>query len=36
VAFDDDAPEHVHANHIETAWANANERVTARLITETG
>lgn len=27
---------HVHDNHIETAWANANERVAARLSTETG
>ena len=24
-------PEHVHDNHIEHAWANANDRVAARL-----
>jgi site-specific recombinase XerD len=26
---------HVHDNHVETAWATANERVTARLTTGT-
>lgn len=27
---------HVHDDHVETAWANANERVASRLATETG
>lgn len=27
---------HVHADHIERAWANANDRIAARLVLQSG